>query len=294
MQTDAYKTERLYEIIVSEGSNLGKYFGMEKIIYGMDAKSISLLIQEVISKAMLIQKNSRDANKIENLYDPAFFETLHEGSLRSARVIAPLLIDAVKPNSVVDVGCGDGTWLSIFFELGIKNIKGYDGNWVDRKSLYIPEKTFEAVDLSKTKIETTERYDLVVSLECGEHIEKQYADQFVESLCNLGPVVCFSAALPFQGGVNHINEQWPEYWANLFANRGFKVMDCIRPIIWHNSDVQPWYAQNIFLFADQNKIDQNPAMLKWAEKTDPKDLTKIHPILYLIKIFFLIPELAKG
>jgi len=35
------------------------------------------------------------------------------------------------------------------------------------------------------------RFDLVMSLEVGEHLPPDVADRFVESLVNLGPVVAF-------------------------------------------------------------------------------------------------------
>jgi hypothetical protein len=43
---------------------------------------------------------------------------------------------------------------------------------------------------------------------------------------NLGPVVLFSAAIPYQGGTHHVNEQWPEYWAGNFEAKG----SSLRPI----------------------------------------------------------------
>ena len=57
-------------------------------------------------------------------------------------------------------------------------------------------------------------FDLVVSLEVAEHLPKECADIFVDSLVRLGPIILFSAAIPQAGGTCHINEQWPEYWRN--------------------------------------------------------------------------------
>jgi hypothetical protein len=41
-------------------------------------------------------------------YDDRFFAGQLEGSLRSARVIAPFIVEWLKPASVIDVGCGRG------------------------------------------------------------------------------------------------------------------------------------------------------------------------------------------
>ncbi len=66
------------------------------------------------------------------MYDYAFIENVTEGSLRSARVIVPLVFKLVNPKRVVDVGCGQGPWLKVFQENGLKVIQGLDGSWVDR------------------------------------------------------------------------------------------------------------------------------------------------------------------
>jgi len=40
------------------------------------------------------------------------------------------------------------------------------------------------------------------------------------ALVKAAPVVLFSAAIPLQGGTEHVNEQWQSYWAKLFAEHG--------------------------------------------------------------------------
>lgn len=74
------------------------------------------------------------------------------------------------------------------------------------------------------------------------------AATFVDDLCRLSNVVLFSAAVPGQGGTGHVNEQWPEFWMNEFSRNGYLLFDPIRPEIWNDSTVGPWYAQNCFLF----------------------------------------------
>lgn len=55
--------------------------------------------------------------------------------------------------------------------------------------------------------------------------------KIVTALTDAAPVILFSAAVPGQGGNNHINEQWPEYWCQLFKALGYDVLDPIRPRI---------------------------------------------------------------
>lgn len=55
-------------------------------------------------------------------------------------------------------------------------------------------------------IELHRRFDLVLCLEVAEHLPASAADTLVRSLTGLGNVIAFSAAIPFQGGANHVNE----------------------------------------------------------------------------------------
>jgi len=129
----------------------------------------------------------------------------------SAEAIVPHVIRLTQPGSVVDVGCGTGTWLSVFKRHGIEEICGIDGDYVERTNLEIPSKCFIAADL-KQSVSMSQKFDLVVSIEVAEHIPPQNANVYIESLVGLGPVILFSAAIPFQGGIEHVNEQWPDYW----------------------------------------------------------------------------------
>ena len=56
--------------------------------------------------------------------------------------------------------------------------------------------------------------DLVVCLEVAEHVPPLSAGDFIASLTRLASIILFSAAIPYQGGDGHLNEQWPEYWAD--------------------------------------------------------------------------------
>ena len=62
------------------------------------------------------------------IYTEEFYKTKKEGSRRTAEAIVPLVLALVKPQSVVDVGCGLGTWLSVFKDFGVKDVFGIDGD----------------------------------------------------------------------------------------------------------------------------------------------------------------------
>ena len=199
-------------------------------------------------------------------YTQKFYKDQSVGSRRSAEAIVPLVLTLIKPQSVIDVGCGLGTWLSVFKEFGVKDVFGIDGDHVDRSMLQIPNERFTAFDLKKP-IPIDRQFDLVISLEVAEHLPEDCAKTFIHSLTGLGPVILFSAAIPFQGGTNHLNEQWPDYWANHFNDNGYVAVDCLRKKVWQDDQVEWWYAQNILLFSKKDYLASNPLLKGEFENT---------------------------
>jgi hypothetical protein len=118
---------------------------------------------------------------------------------------------------------------------------------VDRSTLLIGLGHFIAADLTQP-FTADARYDLAVCIEVAEHLPRVHANTLIERLTSLAPAILFSAAIPGQGGVNHINEQWPEYWCDLFAKRDFAMFDALRPPIRDDSQIAFWVRQHAFLF----------------------------------------------
>jgi hypothetical protein len=216
----------------------------------------------------------------DTLYTTGFYEKHALESQRSAEEIVPLVLQLLQPGSVIDIGCGVGAWLSVFRKHGVEDIFGIDGPWVDRTRLKIPEKQFSSLDLQKP-FGIGRQFDLAVSVEVAEHLPPQSAEGFVHSLVSLAPAVLFSAAIPFQGGENHVNEQWPEYWAAHFDAEGYAVIDCLRRKIWRNDRVEWWYAQNLLVFARRDYLDRCPVLKKEYEAAAGPPLALVHPGKYL-------------
>lgn len=218
-------------------------------------------------------------------YNQEFFSALHHGAKLSAQTIIPLILDRIQIDSVVDVGCGDGTWLSVFKDYGIHTCLGVDGVYVSDIQLKIPQENILLWDLS-TPLRVNNIFDLVMSLEVAEHLHQSAAATFVKSLTTLGSVILFSAAIPSQGGTGHVNEQWPEYWADLFQAQGYIVIDCLREQIWDNDKVEPWYAQNMFFFVKQTCLENFPKLAIEKAKHSSKQLSLVHPKIYLSNLIY--------
>jgi SAM-dependent methyltransferase len=195
-------------------------------------------------------------------YDGQFFDDLLPGALSSARVVVPILMELIGATSIIDVGCGLGAWLSVFRECGVTKILGVDGEYVDTSKLLIDESDFVVCDLARVSPQIDSRYDLALCLEVAEHLPATEARRLVRLVTTLAPLILFSAAIPGQGGINHINEQWPSYWRELFAQLGFRMLDPIRPHIRDNCYVEWWYRQNLTLYATPKAVAEHASLTR--------------------------------
>jgi len=205
------------------------------------------------------------------IYSSKYFDGQADGSARSAATVVPLVLSIFPAKSVVDVGCGVGTWAAEFLARGVQDVWAVDGDYVDRTRLRIPQECFHARDL-KSPLQIGRSFELAVCLEVGEHLPESRASGLVADLTCLAPCVLFSAAVPHGGGTGHINEQYLPYWVKLFEAHGFQGMDAIRPWILGNDSVEWFYQQNIVMFA----APQHPLLAKGF----PKPQTIIHEELF--------------
>jgi SAM-dependent methyltransferase len=184
-------------------------------------------------------------------YDQNFYDVIRDGAQRSVTAAIPIIVHHLGLTGnerVLDVGCGEGWWSDGFARDGCTVIGVDSGTtphrpdsftFIDRDvTLPLP---FELVG------EEGKPFDLVISLEVAEHLPPSKADGFIGELCAQADTVLFSAAIPGQGGTGHINEQWPDYWANLFHEHGFAVSGALRWHMWGHPDIENWYQQNILV-----------------------------------------------
>jgi len=195
-----------------------------------------------------------EQNDSEYVYNNFFYEDNQYGSFMSAIQVFKQIQPILQANSLIDFGCGTGTWLAVGKQYGIKNVLGIDGDYVNRKMLLIKNDEFVARDLSKP-FNMNMQFDLAISLEVAEHIEEKYADTFVNTICNHSKVVLFSAAHPNQGGDGHINEKEIDYWREKFMNNGYGFVD-IRNKFKDNYKIESWYKENmnLYIYKDEGQI----------------------------------------
>jgi SAM-dependent methyltransferase len=215
-----------------------------------------------------------------NSYDAAFHANRDAETRYDAETILTIVQEAIPDvHAAIDVGCGVGTWLSVLRARGVEDVLGIDGDWVDPNALVIPAERFRRHDLNSA-LPVGKKYDLVISLEVAEHLPAARAESFVTDLTELSDFVLFSAAIPGQGGTNHVNEQLADYWIRLFDGRAYAALDIIRRRIWDDERIAVHYRQNTLLFVKRDRATE--VRVSTGDASGP--LSIIHPRLYLNKM----------
>lgn len=191
------------------------------------------------------------------LYPPDFYDLIRDGTQRSAKIVVPLICDALGgvPGRVIDVGCGEGWWALEFAKRG-SQVVGVDGAYVEGSPL---TERFVAHDL-ETTLPDLGPFDLAISLEVAEHLTPARSESFVADLCRLAPVVVFSAAIPGQGGVGHIAERWPGEWEEMFNSQQYVVSGALRWRMWTDDRIEPWYSANTLVAVRADKAPNYPRL----------------------------------
>lgn len=199
--------------------------------------------------------------------------------------ILSLLWQYYQPQSVADFGCGLCRFLHQAKALGASSIHGFDIPEVDLSKRKLTPNEFTPVDLTKP-IKDLPVFDLSISVEVAEHLPETYARTFVQSLTKSAPVVLFGASIPYQGGMGHVNENWLEYWFNLFKKENYVAFDIFRENLWVDGSVTYFYRQNTILYvADSFKnhfISQGLVPVS-------KLYTYVHPDMYIKAVHRSLP-----
>lgn len=186
--------------------------------------------------------------------DPTYYSERDRRTRESAEIIVPLILEGRNIETMIDVGGGVGTWASVFESHGVRSTL-VDSEEVPRESLQVSD--FHVRDLSKPFV-LGKDYDLALCLEVAEHLPPESAEGFVQSLVDLAPVIVFSAAVPGQSGVHHVNEQFPSYWVVKFWQYKYGCLDILRHQIWYDQRIPFWYRQNILIFAHEKLPNHYP------------------------------------
>ena len=174
------------------------------------------------------------------IYNKKFYKNNVEGAINSALAFADFINTYLRPNSVVDVGCALGLFLSELEKSGIKQIIGIDGEWVNKNRLFINPDNFISADI-RNPININRKFDLAICLD----------------------------------GVHHVNCRWQSYWAKKFQKRGYSLID-IRRVIWGNKKIADLYKQKTMLYVKTGLLHKYSSLIKEVEKGIIIDMVHLH------------------
>lgn len=164
----------------------------------------------------------------------------------AARVVQEWLDIQFNPESVIDLGCGAGTFLTLFQYRGIFAL-GIDAEDTAQEHLT----NFMQYDLTQPLI-VSKKFDLALCLEVIEHIEQKYERVLINSISNAADVIIFSGAKPGQVGEHHVNCNTKEYWLALFKAKGIELWqeknEQLKELLKAKEfDTCPWLRENMML-----------------------------------------------
>jgi len=209
---------------------------------------------------------------------------------RSQPTILDAVHDLVPFTSAVDFGTGRGSWLKAAIDMGVTDVRGYDIPEIPVEQRQFPANRFVAADLGQP-LALDRRFDLSISTEVAEHLPKAHAAAFVANVASAADLVLFSAALPYQGGAGHQNENWVEYWVRLFQPLGFDCFDILRMRFWNDASIRSFYRQNLLIFA---KGDAAETLRAKGHQPSALPPSLVHPEQFVKSIGRAMPpELAR-
>jgi hypothetical protein len=154
---------------------------------------------------------------LEEIYKGRYFARRDSLNWR-AKPVCEAINTVLAPKSVMDVGCAIGDLVYYW-----KNNMGIPSHGIEGSKNameYFMCDGIYVLDL-REEIKIGIHFDLVTCFEVAEHIEPEYADQFLSNLVVLGNRILMSAAPPGQGGHYHVNCQPYEYWIEKMQFLGY-------------------------------------------------------------------------
>jgi SAM-dependent methyltransferase len=132
------------------------------------------------------------------------------------------LFDRFRPASVLDIGCGLGTYLKRFREWGVTDVIGVEAQ--DMGAEFSVPGALRVHDLERP-LDLGRSFDLVTCVEVIEHVSEAYEDIVLDSIARHAKnLILFSGAQPGQPGIGHVNLRQTSYWVKKWRERGWEVL----------------------------------------------------------------------
>lgn len=161
-----------------------------------------------------------------------------------AERLATWISNALPPGTVLDIGCGPGTYVDALRTFGIQ-ARGVDiDNRVNGKENLKFQSLFDLDD--------TDKSDTVICLEVAEHIDESFADSVAYQVARcVKKTLIWTAAQPGQGGIGHINCQPREYWDAKLSAQGLvrnRELETTMLEFIVQGPHMGWFRNNVMIF----------------------------------------------
>jgi len=166
---------------------------------------------------------------VAETYGKRFFKKRHTLWWRT-EVLCPVIQTVLQPRNLIDLGCGNGDFAKWFLDHGV-DAYGIEGSMEASDTMMLPADHVFYLDLRKPVTLHDAPLDLAISVEVAEHIEPEYAAEFVANCCRLSDRLMLTIAGPGQKGTGHVNLQPIAYWEYLFGLHNYRRNNHVENIL---------------------------------------------------------------
>ena len=157
--------------------------------------------------------------------------------------LAKWIKEELNPATILDIGCGPGTYVDSFRDAGMQAV-GLDIDDRVHGQEHLTYKSLLDID--------SESAEVVICLEVAEHIDTEFEDQVVDRVAStVKKTLIWTAAAVGQGGIGHINCKDKQEWADKLTAVGL-VRNTEREEALKNYIKQGyhlgWFPNNLLVF----------------------------------------------
>ena len=205
------------------------------------------------------------------------YQQSQETAEESTRCLLAAFAYLGVPDSLIDLGCGNGHLVRIAGGLGVQSF-GVDLHVKESLSLGTSEWYCERFDLTKplSPMEMAlmfshapypmadRKMSMALCWEVAEHLPPDAGPTLCDTAVSVlapGGTLLWTAATPGQGGAGHVNERSHAYWRHMLVDRGLRyqsgLTDRLRRVWADVASRAYWYAVNLLVFRKPTEEDES-------------------------------------
>lgn len=159
--------------------------------------------------------------QFQDHYNERFYK-IHKQWKRSYEAMAKWLNSNLDFTTCMDMGCGSAYLLEYLSQYD-KNVHGIEGS-PSVKPFIHPSIRDKVQQLDLCNVLDVGQYDLVISMEVGEHISPEYMDTYVSNICRASHKwLVFTACYFKSNNMLHINTKKRWIWVRKIRSHGFVI-----------------------------------------------------------------------